>query len=164
MRKLMNCLILFISMWCILFISSPGEAATVTGSESNINIAKKLKNLQSEVKSLNKEKENLNDQIDILYPKKKKKLVTQLKDLETSDSLNKQSKLNKIQKEIDIYKEAITKNNNLKAARKKLWEKYKKQKANDNLHGAYKTLKLIRQNLIETIENNKAFLEKLSSK
>lgn len=169
MRKLQYFLLVMISIGSIIFFSTPSEAATVKkelkdGKEISRNISNKLKNLQVEVKKLNKEKNKLNQQIKELYPQKKQKLIHQLKELEkNNDAKNNQDKLNKIQKQIDVYKQAIYINNELKSERKKLWENYKKQMENENIKSAYQTLKLIRQNLESTILNNKEFLKNLTA-
>ncbi|MEH7080839.1 hypothetical protein V7101_19870 [Bacillus velezensis] len=169
MRKLQYFILVMISIGSIMIFSTPSEAATGNkelrdGKEISRNISTKLKGLQQEIKKLNGEKDRLNQQIKELYPKKKKLLVQQLKELEKSNySRNNQDKLNKIQSKIDVYKEAISINKQLKSERKVLWESYKKQMGNENIKGAYQTLKRIRQNLESTILNSREFLKSLTA-
>lgn len=169
MRKLQYFLLVMTSIGSIVFFSIPSQAATGNkelqeGKEISKSISNKLKNLQVEVKKLNEEKDKLNLQIKELYPKKKKILVNQLKELEKSNySKSNRQKLNKIQSKINRYKEAIAINKELKNERKNLWGNYKKQMENENIKGAYQTLKLISKNLKITIDNSKEFLKNLTT-
>jgi predicted transcriptional regulator len=168
MRKLVHVLLLILTFGSIMLFSARTEAATLhkvpNGKEDQNITSKDLKILQVEVKNLNKKKDELNKQINSIYPKKKKKLINQLKELEKSDAKNKQAKLDNIQKQIDLYKKAISTNNELNNKRKKLWQKYKTLKEDGNFNGMYQTLRQIRTNLEKTIKNNQDFLANLLNK
>jgi hypothetical protein len=160
-------------LFCFVFSSltvyaHPTKAASdvskvINGKDKNMNISDKIKILQGQVKSLNDEKDSLDQNINVLYPKKKNQLVNQLNKLKMNKQTKDRTKLDEIKSQFDQMKTAIANDKVLNDERKKLWDKYKIQQSKNNNNGVYNTLLLIQSNLEEAISLKQNLLSLLSS-